>query len=345
MKKQIVFLIVILLTACTPQRGPNAEEQLATIAVKTQVAGQLGTIVAQTLTANPPTFTPIPTQTPTITPTVVPSMVTDLLACGPAYGLVYFKIDPANTYRNWEGMIIGMNTKRVICSEVPGDPNTLTCEMPPEIILPATISFGVGGGIIGNFTFSEEQCAAVGFPPELAVLYTVTTAQNVNLRANPGLLFPVSRVMAQGTRLQVRVLSPGRDWAYVQNIEGVNGWVDLTFVKQFPKAQLGENEPTGVREIKGSVVNANGTPMYHINFAITQGNKRTEAKTNKRGEFHAYLPASASGTWTVSFISFDTEGNALTPECLLDTNACGKTTPLSVEVTLPTSGPILFGWE
>ena len=34
--------------------------------------------------------------------------------------------------------------------------------------------------------------------------YVHTGEQNVNLRTQPGILFPVSRVMPQGTRLQIR---------------------------------------------------------------------------------------------------------------------------------------------
>ncbi len=353
MKKQITFLIVLLLTACSqaPGRPPNAEEQLATIAVKTNTAGQLGTIVAGTLTAQPPTFTPIPAATATevvgaaVIPTGDAPIVSGLLGCSRPRGLVLFRIDANTTYRNWEGMAISINETRVICSEPPGDSTTLTCELASDVAFPATVTFGMGDGIVGTFTFSKEQCDAAELSPALAVVFTTTTAENVNLRTKPGLLFPVSRVMAQGTRLQLRGMSPGGDWAFVQNNEGVEGWVGMDFVKPFPKAQLPVMKPQGVQEISGSVLDADGVPIQRINFAITQGEKRTDAKTNALGEFHAYLPTSASGIWTVGFISFDAESNALTVECLADTNACGRTNPLSVEVTLPTTGPIIFGWR
>jgi uncharacterized protein YgiM (DUF1202 family) len=350
MKKHSAFLILILLTACAPQQPPNAEEQLATIAVKTQAAGQLGTIVAQTLTAHPPAPTAAVSATSEVTgaaviPTGSAPIITDVIACGPGNSLAYFTIDANTAYRNWEGMLISMNQTRVICSEVPGDTTTLACEMPANTTFPATLTFGLGDGIVGTFTFNEGQCTAAGFAAEMTTVYTNTTAQNVNLRTNPGLLFTVSRVMEQGTRLELRGLSPGGDWAYVQNSEGVSGWVDLNFVQPFPKAQLPVVEPTGVQQISGSVVDANGTPMHGINFSITQGNKRTDAITNALGEFHAYLPTSASGVWTVGYISINAESNAFTPECMLDTDACGSTTPTSVEVTLPTSTSLLFNWE
>jgi hypothetical protein len=86
-------------------------------------------------------------------------------------------------------------------------------------------------------------------------------------------------------------------------------------------------------------------PMQGISFAITQGTQRTDAKTDVQGIFHAYLPASASGIWTVGYTGFDVNGNAMTLECSLDKNDCGKTIPPSVEVTLPVEDMISFGWQ
>src|SRR5689334_20612118 len=111
MKKQIALLIVLLLTACAPQQPPNAEEQLATIAVKTQEAALLGTIVAETLTSQPPKSTPLPivSATPVLGADVIPTgdaaLVSDLLACGPSYGLAYFRIPPEYRRHNWQFML------------------------------------------------------------------------------------------------------------------------------------------------------------------------------------------------------------------------------------------------
>jgi hypothetical protein len=354
MKKQFAFLIILLLTACTPtpQRPPNAEEQLATIAVKTQVAGQLGTIVAQTLTAQPPTFTPIPssaTTTPVVGAEAVPTgdapIVSEMLACSPQDGLVYFRIDPNTIFRNWHEMVISINQTQVICSEPPGDPNTLACELPPHVTFPASVTFGIGDGIAGYFPFHADQCVGSEFPPTLSLIFTATNAQNVNLRTNPGLLFTVSRVMAQGTHLQVLSISPGGDWAFVRTDEGINGWVDLNFVRPFPQAQLGIIEPSGVQRISGTVLNGDGVPMNGITFAITQGNKRTEAKTNEDGTFHAYLPPSAAGAWTVGYTGVAMISNAITGDCLQNVDLCGKPSPISVEVTLPNVSTLSFVWN
>jgi hypothetical protein len=355
MKKYIAFLIVILLlAACArePQRPPNAEEQLATIAVKTQAAEQLGTIVAQTLTAQPPTPTSAFTATPTevigaqAIPTGDAPIVADVIACGPVQQLIYFEIDAAATYRNWEAMLITVNNERVICGEVPGDTSTLVCELPAEMTFPATAAFALGDGIVGSHVINEAQCNSLAFPESLLQVYTVTSAQNVNLRTNPGLLFTVSRVMAQGTRLQVIGLTPGGDWAFVRNNEGITGWVDLTFLRPFPKTQSPMVEPTDdVQLVKGNVVDAEDIPMHGINFSITQGTKRTDARTNASGVFYAYMPTSATGVWTVGFNSIEAGSNALTVECLTDTNACGRTDRLTIDLTLPANEVLLFNWK
>lgn len=340
MKKQIAFLIVLFLTACTSQPTLSSEAQLATV-------------VAGTLTAQPAvTFTPIPTLSPTeevigaeVMPTGDAPFLSDVRACSPKDGLILFTVAEDVHSRDWDQMYISIAGERVICNEPPGDASTLTCELPAEVKYPAMAIFSIGDGVAGTFAFEEEKCLSLDFPPTLASVFTVTRAQNVNLRTNPGLLFPVSRVMTQGTHLQALGMSPGGDWAYVRNDEGVEGWVDLNFVNIFPKAQLPVIEPNGVYTISGSVINNEGVPMVGINFAITQGSQRTDTKTDANGEFHAYLPASATGIWNVGYIGFDAVGNGMTLDCALDKNDCGKTIPISVDVTLPVEAPISFGWE
>lgn len=340
MKRQFALLIGILLAACSSDQPTLSSES------------QLATVVANTLTAQPPSFTPIPTFTPgaevigvDVFPTGDAPFVSDVRACSPGNGLILFQIAEDVPYRTWDQMYISIDGERVICNEPPGEASTLTCELPTEVTYPALVTFAIGDGIAGTFTFDDEKCLAAEFPPTLAMVFTVTNAQNVNLRTNPGLLFPVSRVMTQGTKLQALGMSAGGDWAYMRTNEGVEGWVDLTFVNIFPKAQLPVIEPSGVYVIKGSVINQEGVPMKGINFAITRGDQRTDAKTNSNGEFHAYLPASATGTWNVGYTGFDANGNTMTLDCALDKADCGKTVPLSVEVTLPTDVVISFGWE
>ncbi len=223
--------------------------------------GQLATIVAETLTAQPVVFTPIPTLLFTSVPTVV---VNDVVTAGGAY-------------------------------------------------------------------------------------YIFTRAQNVNLRTQPGFLFQVSRVMAQGTRLQVLGISPGGEWAYVQNDEGINGWVGVSFVDSFPLEQFSFVEPRDSQLVSGRVLDSSGLAVSGIGFAIEQitasNSLRTDAVTDTSGVFYAYLPKKYSGEWTVSFISISSASNAMTPECLAAAHVCGQPQPLKAAFALPMNSQLNFAWK
>jgi hypothetical protein len=173
--------------------------------------------------------------------------------------------------------------------------------------------------------------------------------QNVNLRTNPGTLFQVSRVMPQGTRLQVLGISPGGEWVYVLNGEGINGWVGIHIVDDFPMGQFPTVEPGDVQRITGRVLDENGQPVSGIGYAIEQQSAsktlRTDAVTDSTGMFYAYLPQSYSGVWTVSFLSVSCTSNIIDADCNCLNSICGTSYPLSVSITLPVSEPITFIWK
>ena len=79
-------------------------------------------------------------------------------------------------------------------------------------------------------TFTPIPAPASSTPEAVGTWYVYTQAQNVNLRVNPGRLFKVSRVLAQGTRLKLLGFAPGRQWLNVVNDEGIIGWVGIDFV-------------------------------------------------------------------------------------------------------------------
>jgi hypothetical protein len=186
---------------------------------------------------------------------------------------------------------------------------------------------------------------ATATPEANRTYFTHTSSENVNLRTDPGLLFPVSRVMPQGRELQVLGLAPGGDWAYVfDNADGLNGWVDVTFVEDFPHDGLLVIDPQDVQEIKGNVTDANGNPVSGIVFSITQGTNRTETSTDETGVFHAYLPVTLAGRWTVAFNAIEATSNVMTPACLND-HVCGTTDPKSIELALPATEVLLFVWK
>ncbi len=182
-----------------------------------------------------------------------------------------------------------------------------------------------------------------------AQVYVRTNVQNVNLRTLPGTLFPVSRVMSQGTRLQVLGLSPGEEWVYVLNDEGIYGWVGVRVVDEFPIEQFPSVDPGDVQRITGRVLDANGLPVSGIGYAIEQKTDtkslRTDAVTDASGTFYAYLPLSASGVWTVSHVSVACNSNIMDANCNCLNVVCGSSYPVSASISLPLGEPLLFAWK
>jgi SH3-like domain-containing protein len=187
-----------------------------------------------------------------------------------------------------------------------------------------------------------------GIPAETFVPRIVrTSAQNVNLRLGPGALFKVSRVMAQGTPLEINGRSRGGEWLYVKNDEGIFGWVGANLVEgglDGPPAPF--VEPGDVYLVAGLVKTELGTPVSGIGFAITQGSsRRTDAKTDEDGRFYAYLPTTLTGAWVVDYVSVSCTSNTMDANCNCINGICGGAFPRSVEVTLPAAGELNFVWK
>jgi len=176
-----------------------------------------------------------------------------------------------------------------------------------------------------------------------------TIVENVNLRTNPGMLFQVSRVMAQGTRLQVLGLSPGGEWVNVLNDENINGWVGIHVVEEFPVEQFPTVIPTNVQQVTGRVLDVNGLPISGIGYAIEQQtnskNIRTDTITDATGTFYAYLPPSLSGAWNVSYVSVSCTSNTMDADCKCLNSLCGTSYPLSATISLPINQPLSFTWK
>lgn len=185
---------------------------------------------------------------------------------------------------------------------------------------------------------------------EVFVPYVVrTSAQNVNLRMGPGTMFQVSRVMAQGTPLEVNGRSHGGEWLYVRNNEGILGWVGwyvVDGVRADPPAPY--VEPENVFLVTGLVKTELGIPVSGIGFALTQvgfSSRRSDAVTDEEGRFYAYLPSTLSGTWTVEHVSIACTSNTMDANCNCKSGRCGEADPRMVEISVPFSGELNFVWK
>jgi len=183
-------------------------------------------------------------------------------------------------------------------------------------------------------------------PEEFGEIYVYTAVANANLRVNPGLLFQVSRVLPQNTRLQLLGQSPGGEWVNVRNDEGIVGWVGYWIValdEEIPPLPF--IEPEDVILVTGRVTTGLGTPVSGIGFSLTQGSRRTDAMTDEEGRFFAYLPTTMSGTWTVNYVSVACTSNTMDVNCNCIGNYCGTAHPESVTVLLPQQEPLDFTWK
>ena len=177
-------------------------------------------------------------------------------------------------------------------------------------------------------------------------IYIYTTVQNVNLRTNPGTLFTVSRVMPKNTRLLLLGQAPGGDWLYVKNDEGIAGWVSMDVVLMaYDGPPPPFVEPDGIFLVTGKVLTELDTPVSGIGFAVYQGSRRTDAKTDDSGQFYAYLPGNMSGVWSVGYSSIACTSNTMDANCNCKNNICGSPYPESAFVELPQTVPLSFVWK
>jgi len=185
-----------------------------------------------------------------------------------------------------------------------------------------------------------------GYGDTFGEVFVYTVVDNVNLRVNPGLLFQVSRVLPKNTKLTLLGLALGEEWLNVRNDEGVIGWVNSNVVLMAydgPRAPL--VEPANVILVTGKVLTELGTPVSGIGFAVYQGDRRTDAKTDETGQFYAYLPNNMSGIWTVGYSSVSCTSNTMDANCNCIGGKCGSASPESVFVELPQQEVINFVWK
>ena len=197
----------------------------------------------------------------------------------------------------------------------------------------------------------STQGPAATMPPATASgkLYVVVSADNVNLRTRPGTVFPVSRLLAKGTRLELLGHAPGGEWLYVQADSQVYGWVLSWLITGGHDGGVSpEVQPADVLLVQGKVVDRAGVPISGVGFAVTQGTGakqlRTDANTDQAGQFYAYLPATATGTWTVSYVAIACTSNTMDSNCNC-IGTCGQADPQSVTISMPPQGPLQFVWK
>jgi hypothetical protein len=199
---------------------------------------------------------------------------------------------------------------------------------------------------------STSEPAPVSIQTAYVPFTIANTVENAVLRANPGPLFNAKTTLAQNTQLTVIGISPGREWVFVITPFDTTGWVFAGLLE--PKPELTTVplvQPADVQLVRGQVLGTDRHPITGIQFALIEGvgatgtPPRTDAVTDSNGFFYAFLPLTATGTWTVSFTAIACTSNLMDANCQCITGDCGKPDPEITTVTLPTTDVVTFGWR
>jgi hypothetical protein len=176
------------------------------------------------------------------------------------------------------------------------------------------------------------------------------TVEGAKFRTGPGTLFPAGSLLSQGAVLTVLGRSPGDEWVYVRSGTGSRGWIFAQLIQ--PEKDLKTApaaEPQEAQVVRGWVVDTSGQPVNGIAFSLTQGSGdkalRTDATTDSTGFFYAYFPASASGTWTVTYTAISCSSRLMDASCKRKDANSGTISPSSLPVNLPTDQVLAFKWE
>jgi len=175
---------------------------------------------------------------------------------------------------------------------------------------------------------------------------------NLKVRMGPGYLFDAWGMVQQTDTLTVLGKAPGGEWINVETAEGVKGWVFAELLKsEVDLEQVPVQKPAEVLIITGRVLDVNGTPIKGVGFEVKQGTE-AEALTNPvqtdaNGEFFSFLPAEASGSWSITQNAVACTSNAWSDSTCTTYKSgyTGTVEPQTLTVTLPQGSPLVFTWK
>lgn len=189
-----------------------------------------------------------------------------------------------------------------------------------------------------------------GSPTPFVSFEVSPAVDGLKLRLGPGFLFDALRLLTGDAVLTVQGKSPGGEWIRVTTRDGAQGWVFAELLKSDVDLQaIPVIAPEGLVVIRGRVVDVLGTPIQGIGFELKPEGAGvvTTAMTDANGEFFAFLPPNASGTWTVTQNEVACKGNIWADESCstYKPGYSGAVEPKTQTVTLPPSGALEFIWK
>jgi uncharacterized protein YgiM (DUF1202 family) len=193
-----------------------------------------------------------------------------------------------------------------------------------------------------TFTTTETP-----FAPFAAAINT----QDVNLRAGPGYLFPVLRILHEGETVSILGKAPGGEWFQVRTQEDIEGWIILWLLNANTDLQEAPViEPRNVLLIRGRLRDQRGTPMRGIVFTAArsrdQAARGNNALTDANGGFYSFMPLDAAGDWMVFNSGISCNSNAWKDaRCTAYKDYYrGVVEPESQSITLPSTEVLEFTW-
>jgi SH3-like domain-containing protein len=185
-------------------------------------------------------------------------------------------------------------------------------------------------------------------PSPFVPFYVATNAENVILRAGPGVKFAAKTTLTQALQLLVLSRVPGGEWIFVQTPFESTGWVSAGLLKSEKDLQSAPlMQPPDVQVIRGRVLNEKNEPVTGLSFGIledVEGAKSFSAITDVNGVFYGFLPATIGGAWSVTFDKATCASNTMDKDCNC-IGTCGGASPESVRVILPQAEMIIFQWR
>ena len=185
-------------------------------------------------------------------------------------------------------------------------------------------------------------------PTPFVPFYAATTAENVVLRAGPGVKFAPKTTLRQGLQLLVLSRAPGGEWIFVQTPFESTGWISVTLLKSDSDLQSAPlMQPPDVQVIYGRVLNEKNEPVTGLSFGIledVEGAKSFSAVTDANGFFYGFLPVTTVGAWSVTFDKATCASSTMDSNCNC-IGACGSASPESVRLILPQVEMIIFEWR
>jgi hypothetical protein len=216
---------------------------------------------------------------------------------------------------------------------------TLTATRPPALLPTAAAT-------ATNTPIPSPTPSPTPFTPFRAA----AMVDNLLLRSNPGRLFPPLGMMPKDTSLLVLGQSPGGEWISVEMTGGERGWVFAQLLTSGqPLNLIPVIQPENVQLVKGHVVTAAGVPVTGIQFALVQGqgadSQRNDAMTDANGNFYAFMPLTAAGEWSISYVAIACTSNLMDANCNWINTAVTQPTPAGTTITLPHEATLEFVWK